>query len=58
MFIQVYLAPKVITEVSGPLLFLLYMNDLPDAVKNINVAMFPDDTSLSKSFRNNGELNG
>ena len=31
----------------GPLLFLLYINDLPKAIKNANVYMYADDTSLS-----------
>ena len=31
----------------GPLLFLLYINDLPKAINNANVYMYADDTSLS-----------
>ena len=31
----------------GPLLFIFYINDLPQAVKNSTVAMYADDTSLS-----------
>ena len=30
-----------------PLLFLLYVNDLPQAAKNSTVAMYADDTSIS-----------
>ena len=31
----------------GPLLFILYIDDLPHAVKNSMVAMYADNTSLS-----------
>ena len=31
----------------GPLLFLLYINDQPQAVKNSTVVMYADDTSIS-----------
>ena len=31
----------------GPMLFLLYKNELLQAVKNSTIAMFTDDTSIS-----------
>ena len=34
------------------LLFLIYMNDLPNVVENVEIAMFADGTSLSKTFQN------
>ena len=40
----------------GPSLFLIYMNDLLNAVENAEITMFTDDTSLSKAFQNIDEL--
>ena len=41
----------------GPLLFLIYINDLPFALKNSEVTMHADDTSMSYSSKNIYELN-
>ena len=43
-------------SILGPLLFLLYVNDLQCAIQGIDVAMFADDTSLSRTFKNVSEL--
>ena len=34
-------------SILGPAQFLLYVNDLPDAVEESNIAMFADDTKIS-----------
>ena len=31
----------------GPLLFIVYINDLPSAAKDVNITMFADDTSFN-----------
>ena len=41
----------------GPLLFLIYSNDLPQAVQNSTVSMYADDTSLCYQSSDIDELN-
>ncbi len=41
----------------GPLLFFLYINDLPQAVQGSNVSMYADDTSLCHQASNMTQLN-
>ena len=40
----------------GPLLYLLYINDLPYALKKSKVTMFADDTAISYSANKSDEL--
>ena len=40
----------------GPLLFLLYINDLPFVLQKSYVSMNADDTAISLSSKNNDEL--
>ena len=42
----------------GPLLFLIYINDLPLAVQGSTVSMYTDDTSLCHQAINMTQLNG
>ena len=41
----------------GPLLFLIYINDLPFCLQNSHVTMYADDTTISHSSNNIDKLN-
>ena len=41
----------------GPLLFLIYINDLPFALGNAKVTMYADDTNISYSSKSVDEIN-
>ena len=44
-------------SILGPLLFIIYMNDLPNFVKDSNISMYADDTGLSSKISNALEIN-
>ena len=44
-------------SILGPLLFIIYMNDLPNCVKESIVSMYDDDTGLSSNISNAFEIN-
>ena len=39
-------------SIIGPLLFIIYMNDLPVYMPNVEITMFADDTSFARDFKN------
>ena len=43
-------------SILGPSLFLLYVNDLPDAIKTSNIAMFADDTKIFKEIKSSNDV--
>ena len=43
-------------SIVGPLLFLIYMNDLPHCLPNVDITMFADDTSFAKAFKGVSEI--
>ena len=40
----------------GPLVFVVYMNDLLSAAKDVNITMFDDDTSLNQEIRTASDI--
>ena len=43
-------------SILGPLLFIIYMNDLPDCVKDAKVIMYVDDTSVGNTSTRIGDI--
>ena len=43
-------------SILGPLLFIIYMNDLPVSVTGVDIKMYADDTSLFRAFKTINDL--
>ena len=43
-------------SILGPLLLIIYMNDLPSYVQDVNITMYADDTSIDRAFRTYQQL--
>ena len=43
-------------SILGPLLFIVFMNDLPHCVENADVTMYADDTSATTAIRDLSDI--
>ena len=43
-------------SILGPLLFIIYMIDLPAYVRDANITLYADDTSLDKAIQTSQQL--
>ena len=43
-------------SILGPLLFIVYMNDLPKSVNNVDITMFADDTNFMRAISSLNEI--